>query len=89
MDCLLEECLDISTVMDSTSTYKTWLNQPTPILIDASKVARVDAAGIQALASLFSTARSADTNIQLTNATDILLEGIYILGLSDLFEIHK
>ncbi|CAH0535825.1 STAS domain-containing protein [Vibrio marisflavi] len=88
MDCLLEECLDISTVMDSSSNYKKWLNLPTPILIDASKVVRVDTAGIQALASLFATARAADSNIQLINATDTLLEGISILGLSDLFEIH-
>ncbi|MFD2017178.1 hypothetical protein ACFSJQ_19630 [Vibrio olivae] len=54
MDCLLNETLDISTVLDSTEHYKQWLADSNQALnLDASDVSRVDAAGIQALASLF------------------------------------
>ncbi|MCL9781673.1 STAS domain-containing protein [Vibrio sp. S4M6] len=88
MDCLLDECLDISTVMDATSTYQQWLNQSAPLKIDASKVMRVDTAGIQALASMFTSAKATEIEIQLINSTDTLLEGISILGLAELFETH-
>lgn len=89
MECLLSECLDISTVMDSTSTYSEWLKQSTPIMVDASKVMRVDTAGIQALASMFKTAQGTDVDVKLLNATDTLQEGIAILGLGALFQLDQ
>ncbi|KLN63924.1 MULTISPECIES: STAS domain-containing protein [Vibrio] len=88
MECLLPESLDISTVLDSASQYKSWLAQHEQLKIDASHVGRVDAAGIQALASLFHSARSNQITIQLVRPTPSLVEGIITLGLDGQFDIN-
>lgn len=88
MDCLLPESLDISTVLDSASQYQTWLATNKPLNIDASQVGRVDAAGLQALTSLFLSAKSNEVDIQLMQPTQALLEGINTLGLNLQFDIN-
>ncbi|CAH8192545.1 STAS domain-containing protein [Vibrio aestuarianus] len=85
MDLTLAESLEISTVLDSKAQYLEWLKQNSPLRIDASLVAHVDAAGIQLLASFFMTARHANIDISLVNATNTLTEGITVLALEGLF----
>lgn len=85
MDLTLAESLEISTVLDSKAQYLEWLKQNSPLRIDASLVAYVDAAGIQLLASFFMTARHANIDISLVNATNTLTEGITVLALEGLF----
>ncbi|WCP69379.1 STAS domain-containing protein [Vibrio tubiashii] len=87
MECLLPESVDISTVLDSATQYKTWLGQDNQLSIDASHVSRVDAAGIQALASLFLSAKSNQIDIQLVQPTPSLIEAISTLGLDDQFDM--
>jgi len=88
MECLLPENLDISTVLDSTNLYKTWLSEDCALILDASNVKKVDAAGIQALTSLFLTAKANQTDIQLLRPTELLIEGINTLGLTEILEIN-
>ena len=88
MECLLPESVDISTVLDSATQYKTWLGQDNQLSIDASHVSRVDAAGIQALASLFLSAKSNQIDIQLVQPTPSLIEAISTLGLDDHFDMN-
>ena len=88
MECLLPESLDISTVLDSATQYKTWLAQDNQLNVDASHVSRVDAAGIQVLASLFLSAKSNQIDIQLVQPTPSLIEGISTLGLDDQFDMN-
>jgi anti-anti-sigma regulatory factor len=88
MECLLPESLDISTVLDSATQYKTWLTQDNQLNVDASHVSRVDSAGIQALASLFLSAKSNQIDIQLVQPTPSLIEGISTLGLDDQFDMN-
>lgn len=90
MECLLPESLDISTVLDSATQYKTWLGQDSnQIHIDASQVNRIDAAGLQALVAFFLTAKSNQIDIQLVKPTPLLIEGINTLGLDDQFDINS
>lgn len=89
MDCLLPESLDISTVLDSATQYKTWLAQTDKLSIDASQVVRADAAGLQALAALFLSAKSNQIEIQLVQPTPLLIEGISTLGLNDQFDMNS
>ncbi len=90
MDCVLNESLDISTVLDTAEIYKSWLEKSeSTLMIDASHVQRVDAAGIQALASLMITAQQNQRPIQFNNPTTILSEGIAILGLQTLFDANN
>ncbi|SDG82618.1 anti-anti-sigma factor [Vibrio xiamenensis] len=88
MDCVLNESLDISTVLESVEVYKSWLEKSeSSVVLDASKVQRVDAAGIQALASLMVTAQHNKLSIHLTNPPKVLSEGITILGLQKIFDV--
>ncbi|MGD8110391.1 STAS domain-containing protein [Vibrio sp. TRT 17S01] len=87
MELKLADSLDISTVIDSSNQYKEWLSKDTSLVIDAADVARTDAAGIQALTSLFLTAKSNQIDIQLSQPTELLLEGINTLGLQDVFNL--
>ncbi|KJY81827.1 anti-anti-sigma regulatory factor [Vibrio galatheae] len=89
MECSLPESLDISTVLDSATQYKQWLANSDLLKIDASRVTRVDAAGIQALTSLFISAKSNQLDIQLIQPTPALLEGINTLGLSNQFDMNN
>ena len=83
MACLLPETLDISTVLDSASHYKDWLAEDNQLNIDASQVTRVDAAGLQALASLFLSAKQHQIDIQLIQPTQVLVDAIGLLSLHD------
>tara|TARA_Y100001956_G_scaffold82779_1_gene105551 strand:- start:3318 stop:3608 length:291 start_codon:yes stop_codon:yes gene_type:complete len=83
MQCSLSDSLDISTVLDSAADYQEWLGLNSQLLIDASKVVRVDAAGVQALTSLFLSAKNHSIDIQLTQPTEVLVEAIRTLGLKD------
>ncbi|WP_394201304.1 lipid asymmetry maintenance protein MlaB [Shewanella waksmanii] len=89
MDCLLEEVLDISSVSQQKTTYLTWLKHHTEantdLKIHGDQVARVDAAGIQLLASLFYTAKQHNINIDLLSSSETLSHAIKILGYDDRF----
>lgn len=79
----LSESLDISTVLDAAERYKQWLTQETSIQIDASTVRSVDAAGLQALTSLFTSANSQQINVQLIQPSQVLIDAINTMGLVD------
>ncbi|MCC2521423.1 STAS domain-containing protein [Vibrio coralliilyticus] len=87
MECLLPESLDISTVLDTATHYQEWFANHDSIQLNASSVARVDAAGVQLLSSLFISAKKNQREIQLLKPSDVLLEGIDTLGLQDVFEL--
>ncbi|WP_047042462.1 STAS domain-containing protein [Vibrio mexicanus] len=87
MSCLLNENLDISTVLEATNQYKNWVSEASEtLLVDGSQVSKIDAAGIQALASLFNSAQNSNVNIELANATPTLEEAIRVLGLQRLIK---
>ncbi|EMA8958039.1 anti-sigma factor antagonist [Vibrio fluvialis] len=81
----LNESLDISNVVDCKLQYLEWLQQDSKIVVDAARVSRVDAAGIQMLVSLFESARLAEKDIRLENISEVLQEGIEVLGLKHRF----
>ncbi|MBU2899279.1 STAS domain-containing protein [Vibrio hepatarius] len=86
MNCLLPESLDISTVLDVTTLYQEWLTNQDSIELNAEKVVRVDAAGIQLLSCLFISAKKNHIEIQILKPTELLTDGIRTLGLSSVFE---
>ena len=89
MECVLEESLEISTVLNSKDKYLEWLKQDSPISIDASQVVRVDAAGLQTLASLFNSAKRADLEISIENPSSVLTDAIALLNLEKQFSSEK
>ncbi|MGF1752661.1 STAS domain-containing protein [Vibrio makurazakiensis] len=89
MECLLEESIEISTVLNSKDKYLEWLKQDTPISIDASHVVRVDTAGLQALASLFRSANRAGLVISMKNPSSVLTDAIELLNLEQQFYSEK
>jgi len=82
----LEESLEISNVLNSNKEYQQWLDSQELLIIDASSVSRIDAAGLQALASLFLSAKQAHIEIRLINVPELLTNGIELLGLANIFE---
>ncbi|BCL71685.1 putative Sulphate transporter/antisigma-factor antagonist STAS [Vibrio nigripulchritudo MADA3029] len=86
MECQLEESLEIGNVLNIKNEYQQWLDTNEELVIDASSVVRVDAAGLQALASLFFSAKQANTEIKLINASDEFQESIKLLDLQSVFE---
>ncbi|WP_295899093.1 STAS domain-containing protein [uncultured Vibrio sp.] len=82
MDCLLGESLEISTVMDAKVQYSEWLKQSSSLRIDASQVSRVDAAGLQLLASLFISAKQLNLEVELSDPSSVLSEALNTLGLA-------
>ncbi|SON52243.1 lipid asymmetry maintenance protein MlaB [Vibrio tapetis] len=86
MQCQLDESLEISNVLNSKIEYQQWLDNHELLIIDASSVSRIDAAGLQALASLFLTAKQTHTEIRLINVADKLSDGIELLALTNIFE---
>ncbi|WP_104400857.1 STAS domain-containing protein [Vibrio penaeicida] len=86
MERQLEESLEIGNVLNIKNEYQQWLDSNEELIIDASSVVRVDAAGLQALASLFFSAKQANTDIQLVNVPDDLQESIKLLDLQSVFE---
>ncbi|MBW3695241.1 STAS domain-containing protein [Vibrio sp. T187] len=89
MECVLEESLEISTVLNSKDKYLEWLKQDSPISIDASQVVRVDTAGLQTLASLFNSAKRAGLDISMTNTSSVLTDAIVLLNLEKQFYSEK
>ncbi len=85
----LGECLDIHSVNEAKENYLRWLDESPPLLIDASYVNKVDAAGLQALASLFISASQSGTSIQLENPPSELLTAIRVLGFESVFSGNK
>ncbi|MEZ9232152.1 STAS domain-containing protein [Vibrio amylolyticus] len=83
MDCLLGESLEISTVMDAKVQYAGWLKQSSSLRIDASQVSRVDAAGLQLLASLFISAKQLNLNVELSQSSPVFTEAVETLGLAE------
>ncbi|MDN3612175.1 STAS domain-containing protein [Vibrio ostreicida] len=87
MECLLPEALDISTVLDTVTQYKAWLDNTDPIRLNAECVTRVDAAGIQLLSSFFISAKKNQQDIQLCKPSVPLQDAIETLGLQKVFEL--
>ncbi|MFA0569421.1 MAG: STAS domain-containing protein [Vibrio gallaecicus] len=85
MEYVLEESLEISTVLNSKEKYLQWLTHNESISIDASKVTRVDTAGLQALASLFVSAKHVGLDIRIENTSEILNDSIALLDLKAQF----
>lgn len=85
MECLLPESLDITTVLDSATQYNKWLAQKDSLEINASKVNRTDAAGLQLLTSLFFSANKNHIAIELVQPTPTLIDGLTTLGLIEQF----
>lgn len=79
----LNESLDISNVADCKVQFSQWLQQHKDDVmhVDAARVNRVDAAGIQLLVSLHLSAHVAAKDIQLHNVSETLQEGLKVLGL--------
>lgn len=89
MEYALEESLEISTVLNTKNQYVDWMAQHQSLQIDASQVVRIDAAGIQLLASMFITARKSNVDIHLVEVPTVLSEGIRLLGFELLFGLEK
>ncbi|USD67488.1 STAS domain-containing protein [Vibrio sp. SCSIO 43136] len=86
MQCLLDESLEISNVINAKNEYQRWLDSQEMLIIDASPVTRIDAAGLQALAALFVSAKQTNVEIQMINVPEQVSAGIALLDLTSLFE---
>jgi anti-anti-sigma regulatory factor len=86
MECQLEESLEIGNVLNIKNEYQQWLDTNEELVIDASSIVRVDAAGLQALASLFFSTKQANTEIKFINASNEFQESIKLLDLQSVFE---
>ncbi|EPH6095096.1 STAS domain-containing protein [Vibrio cholerae] len=86
---ILNEVLDIAHVQECKQQLLPWMSQEAPIVIDGSAVARVDAAGLQLLASLFITAQHNWQQIHFEQLSDVLAEGLALLGMADLMQLKS
>ncbi|EJL6337844.1 hypothetical protein VCSRO83_3346 [Vibrio cholerae] len=86
---ILNEVLDIAHVQECKQQLLPWMSQEAPIVIDGSAVARVDAAGVQLLASLFITAQNNGQQIHFEQLSDVLAEGLALLGMADLMQLKS
>lgn len=86
---ILNEVLDIAHVQECKQQLLPWMSQEAPIVIDGSAVARVDAAGVQLLASLFITAQYNGQQIHFEQLSDVLAEGLALLGMADLMQLKS
>ncbi|EJL6951257.1 anti-sigma factor antagonist [Vibrio cholerae] len=86
---ILNEVLDIEHVQECKQQFLPWMIQDEPIVIDGSAVARVDAAGLQILASLFVTAQHNGQQIHFEQLSDVLAEGLALLGMADLMQLKS
>lgn len=84
---VLQESLDIRNVAECKRTYQQWMQDNDVLIVDARSVSRVDAAGIQLLASLFRTAHLAGKEIRLDNISEALEEGLQVLGMEHCFKV--
>nr|WP_086940326.1 STAS domain-containing protein [Thaumasiovibrio occultus] len=85
MKVQLTRRLEISGVYQETARYAEWLQKNDELEIDASLVERVDAAGIQALTTLFVNAKEAGKRVFFCALSPKLDEAIRILELDALF----
>lgn len=74
--------LDISVVAQWWQQALTALKSGDPISIKAEDIQRVDAAGIQAILSLFKSAKQRDISIQIHNPSPALYEAAKLTGLN-------
>ncbi|PAR48590.1 sulfate transporter [Vibrio metoecus] len=86
---ILNEALDIAHVQECKLQFLPWISQHEPIVVDGSAVVRVDAAGIQLLASLWMTAQHNQLEIYFDQLSDVLAEGIALLGMADLMQMKS
>ncbi len=86
---ILNEVLDIAHVQECKQQLLPWMSQEAPIVIDGSAGARVDAAGVQLLASLFITAQHNGQQIHFEQLSDVLAEGLALLGMADLMQLKS
>ncbi|WP_185841898.1 STAS domain-containing protein [Vibrio cholerae] len=86
---ILNEVLDIAHVQECKQQLLPWMSQEAPIVIDGSAVARVDAAGVQLLASLFIIAQHNGQQIHFEQLSDVLAEGLALLGMADLMQLKS
>ncbi|EJN2398304.1 anti-sigma factor antagonist [Vibrio cholerae] len=86
---ILNEVLDIAHVQECKQQLLPWMSQEAPIVIDGSAVARVDAAGVQLLASLFITVQHNGQQIHFQQLSDVLAEGLALLGMADLMQLKS
>ncbi|TQP60097.1 STAS domain-containing protein [Vibrio cholerae] len=86
---ILNEVLDIAHVQECKQQFLSWMSQEAPIVIDGSAVTRVDAAGLQLLASLFITAQNNGQQIHFEQLSDVLAEGLALLGMADLMQLKS
>ncbi len=85
MKYVLDGALEIGMVLQAKAQYVDWLESEDSLEIDGSEVCRIDAAGLQALASLFLSAREASKTIQLIQPSETLNDAIETLDLHSLF----
>ncbi|MBN7278621.1 STAS domain-containing protein [Vibrio cholerae] len=86
---ILNEVLDIAHVQECKQQFLSWISQEESIVIDCSAVSRVDAAGLQLLASLFITAQHNGQQIHFEQLSDVLAEGLALLGMTDLMQLKS
>ncbi|WP_087022048.1 STAS domain-containing protein [Thaumasiovibrio subtropicus] len=85
MKCVLDSALEIGTVLQAKAKYSEWLANGDSIEVVGSEVSRIDAAGLQALASLFVSAREGSKTIKLVQPSQTLNDAIETLKLHSLF----
>lgn len=86
---ILNEVLDIAHVQECKQQFLSWISQEESIVIDCSAVSRVDAAGLQLLASLFITAQHNGQQIHFEQLSGVLAEGLALLGMTDLMQLKS
>lgn len=88
-DCLLPDVLDISSALNVAAESKQWLQDHRSLVILASNVERVDAAGLQVLVSLFLSAERDSVEIRLDKPSATLKQGANALGLQHLLKLSS
>jgi anti-anti-sigma regulatory factor len=84
----LGEVLDVARAAELYARLKEGLVASGSIVLDASRMSQIDAAGVQLLAAFLETARRDGCDVQWLNPSQALHKAVRLLGLTDFFALQ-
>ena len=84
---VLDEVMDISVAAQWRENLLKALNDEGPVLLDASRVERIDTAGLQVLTAFVKDLRAANKSMQWQEPAESLCRAVQLLGLNDALQL--
>ncbi len=81
------EVLDVSLVSDFKVLLQQASSQNTPIVLDASQLERIDAAGLQLVTAFFQEAVESGLSVSWRNPTEALVYAADLTGLKEILQL--